>query len=184
MVCLNFLSISHARFVTPHLWLDAVCQSWENYCCYLLKYYFCPFVFFLSGMPMMHTRPSRYYVSCFPCFFFFPLCTWDRFFCPNFGYLSLLGMNNLLLNQPLGLFTFLFLTERTSNTWMSGSGRGKGRERESQAGSLLSVEPDTGLISWPWSHDPEIMTWADIKRWIFNQLNPSDTPNPPTGFLT
>ena len=120
----------------------------------------------------------------FHAFFFFPLCTWDRFFCPNFGYLSLLGMNNLLLNQPLGLFTFLFLTERTSNTWMSGSGRGKGRERESQAGSLLSVEPDTGLISWPWSHDPEIMTWADIKRWIFNQLNPSDTPNPPTGFLT
>ena len=41
------------------------------------------------------------------------------------------------------------------------------REEESQADSPLSVEP----VVRTWSHDPEIMTWAEIKSWLFNRLS-------------
>ena len=43
---------------------------------------------------------------------------------------------------------------------------GRGRGRESQAGSLLSMEPDTAQ-----PHDPEIMTRAEIKSETLNQLS-------------
>ena len=39
-------------------------------------------------------------------------------------------------------------------------------ERECQADSLLRVEPEAGL-----DHNPEIVTWAEIKSGMFNQLN-------------
>ena len=42
---------------------------------------------------------------------------------------------------------------------MRGEGRGRGR----QAGCSVSADP--------WSHDPEITTWAEIKSWSLNWQN-------------
>ena len=50
---------------------------------------------------------------------------------------------------------------------------GVGWERgESQAGSMRSTKPSTGLI--PMNHD--IMTWAKIKSWMLNQLSHPGIP--------
>ena len=55
--------------------------------------------------------------------------------------------------------------------------RGRGREgggKESQADSILSVEPDTGLEL----NDPKIMTWAKTKSQTLNQLKQPGAPEP------
>ena len=45
-------------------------------------------------------------------------------------------------------------------------------EREFQAVSVLSAEPDVGLE--PTNH--EIMTWAETKSWMLNQLSHPGAP--------
>ena len=50
---------------------------------------------------------------------------------------------------------------------MSGGGAETEGERESQAVSAVSPEPDVGLN--PMNH--EVMTWAEIKGRMFNQLS-------------
>ena len=50
----------------------------------------------------------------------------------------------------------------------------RGRGRVSPADSPLSVEPEEGLN--PTTLNPEIMTWAEIKSQMFNQLSCPGTP--------
>ena len=55
---------------------------------------------------------------------------------------------------------------------------GMSRGKESQADSALSMEPDVGSISQPClTCNPEIMTWAEIKSWMYNQ--PTESPRRP-----
>lgn len=46
------------------------------------------------------------------------------------------------------------------------------REREYQADSALSV----GAWNRGWSQDPEIITWAKLKRWMLNWLSNPGAP--------
>lgn len=53
----------------------------------------------------------------------------------------------------------------------------RGRERDSQGDSPLSLEPDNTRL---WSHDPEIITWAEIKSHTSTWATQAP---PPLGFL-
>ena len=62
-------------------------------------------------------------------------------------------------------FNFFLRERETAHTctceWGGAEGEG---ERESQADSMLSLEPGAETPS----HDPEIMTWAEIKSRLLN----------------
>ena len=65
---------------------------------------------------------------------------------------------------------YLFLRE-TESKW--GRGRETGRERIPSSLCTVSTEPDAGLE--PMTHD--IMTWAEIKSWMLDQLSRPGTPH-------
>ena len=56
--------------------------------------------------------------------------------------------------------------------WGGGGAEGKG-EREFWADSAHSTQPDLGA----WSHNPEIMIWAETKSQMLNQLSHPGTPS-------
>ena len=80
---------------------------------------------------------------------------------------------SLLIYFILFYFKWLFFKFilRERGRVLVGRSRERG-ERESQAGSMLSPEPDTGLNLM----NHEIMAWADIRSQMLNWLSHPDTP--------
>ena len=65
----------------------------------------------------------------------------------------------------------LFIYLRKHASMNGGKGRGRRRER------IFRLPAECGAWHRARSHDPEIMTWAEIKSWMLNQFSHPGTPN-------
>ena len=72
---------------------------------------------------------------------------------------------------------FVFLRERKITHEQGRRIGGAGRERERVSEWILTRLHAQHRVQLPsWSHDPGIMTWAEIKSLMLNQLSHPDAP--------
>ena len=104
------------------------------------------------------------------------LKSWCEGFFPGSLFYSLvsIGLNVFLCQDQTIFITVAFYRERVHTSRGGAEGAPlsptlslpRGRE-ESQAGSVLSPEPD--MRPNPTTQDPGIITWAEIKSWTLNR---------------
>ena len=91
--------------------------------------------------------------------------------------MTAVGLLDMAFIKLLHSFFLMFIWQGGGGEWAEE--RHRMRERESQAGSVLSAEPDAGL----YLTNCDIMTWGEIKGWMLNWLShpnaPSYTPSIP-----
>ena len=66
---------------------------------------------------------------------------------------------------------FIHILRVSKREYAQGREKERGRERESQAGSMLGMDPSHNL------YDLEIMTWANINSQMLNQRSHPGTPS-------
>ena len=83
-------------------------------------------------------------------------------------------------HKPKNLkFSTFFFREREGKSVgaRDGEGKGAGGEEEEEGKRILSrLHAQHKAQQRTWSHDPEIMTWAEIKSCMLNGLSQSDIP--------